>query len=34
MAFRGLSMLDSGHGHGRKPGRGGGIIRERTYDQS
>jgi hypothetical protein len=34
MAFLGLSMLDSTHGHGRKPGRDGGNIRERTYDQS
>jgi hypothetical protein len=34
MAFPGLSMLDSRYGHGRDPGRNGGIKRERTYDQS
>ena len=34
MAFPGLSMVDSPYGHGRDPGRDGGINRERTYDQS
>jgi hypothetical protein len=33
MAFPGLSMLDSGYGNGRNPGRDGGNIGERTYDQ-
>jgi hypothetical protein len=34
MAFPGLSMLDSPHGHGHNLGRDGGINGERTYDQS
>jgi hypothetical protein len=34
MAFPGLSMVDSPYGHGRDPGRDGGINTERTYDKS
>jgi hypothetical protein len=34
MVFPGLSVVDSLHGHGHKPGRGAGVNRERSYDQS
>jgi hypothetical protein len=27
-----LSVVDSLHGHGHKPGRGAGVNRERSYD--